>query len=283
MSTAGVALGACSRGEPKPLLPSPFAEVGLPVAKRARLGLSVFPGGQEFVRGSQRLPLGLADDKGASIVGAPAKVWVGQGARATGPFDAAYRTYAHTLLDDDPHGFHVVPADIPFTGVVDVMVEAIGLYGFTTIEVRAKPFAPSAGQPAIAVATPTTGHPRGVKNICTRTPPCGMHTERLDLVLGDGKPVVFSLSSPKLCSSRTCGPVVDEILDVRRAHEDAAHFIHAEVYKGDSATVTSPTFDAWKVQSEPWTWIIDGEGIVRARFEGPVVASEIEPALRAVL
>ncbi|MGZ4128989.1 MAG: hypothetical protein ACXVQ2_12640, partial [Actinomycetota bacterium] len=93
------------------------------------------------------------------------------------------------------------------------------------------------------------------------------------------KPVVFTIASPLLCTSRTCGPVLDEVLDVRMSVGARAIFVHAEPYKGNTATILSPAATAWKIPSEPWVWVIDRTGMVRARFEGPVVAAEIEPAL----
>ena len=279
-----LALGACTRRTPR-VFPSPFASMASRLSRNARLGLQVFPGGQEFIAGSaQRLTLGLADAGGATIQGQSVRVWVGQASMAAGPYVATYEAY-HRTAPGDPLGFFKTTLEVfPWTGLVDVMAQTdAGLYGFATIQARTTPVTVGVGRRAIPFATPTVGHPRGVKHVCTRTPPCAMHTQRLDQVLGDGTPLVFTIASPKLCSSRTCGPVVDEILDVRRTHAGRAHFIHAEVYAGDTATTLSPVASAWNIQSEPWTWVIDGTGVVRTRFEGPVVAAEIEPALRALI
>ncbi len=279
---AGIAV-ACSKGGPVALFPSPFESVGRDIARRATHGLQVFAGGQVFLRGDAvRLPLGIADKDGTSVTGESGKVWVGQGASAQGPVPLAYRTYGRTA-PGDPLGFHVATTPIPWTGLVDVLVEARGLYGTTTVNVTAKGATPEPGARATPVATPTVGALRGVKTLCTRSPTCSMHEVRLDRVLGSGTPVVFTISSPKLCTSRTCGPVVDEVLSVKSEHGGRALFIHAEVYKGDTPTQLSPASQAWKLLSEPWTWVIDGEGIVRARFEGPVVASEITPELTTLL
>ncbi|HEX9697308.1 MAG TPA: hypothetical protein VGB64_13465 [Actinomycetota bacterium] len=40
---------------------------------------------------------------------------------------------------------------------------------------------------------------------------------------------------------------------------------------------------SWKLQSEPWLFLIGRDGKVAQRFEGPVVASTIRPALKALL
>jgi hypothetical protein len=110
-----------------------------------------------------------------------------------------------------------------------------------------------------------------------------MHDISLDAAMRAHKPIVFTIASPLLCTSRTCGPVVDEVVDLRARHKDKAIFIHAEPYKGDTAGALAPAAQAWKIPSEPWVWIIDATSVVRARFEGPVVAAEIEPELKKVL
>jgi hypothetical protein len=70
---------------------------------------------------------------------------------------------------------------------------------------------------------------------------------------------------------------------LRARHQRDAIFIHAEPYQGTTATILSPTAKAWRIPSEPWVWVIDKAGVVRVRFEGPVVAAEIEPELKKVL
>jgi hypothetical protein len=182
----------------------------------------------------------------------------------------------------DPTGFYDGTAPMPSSGIAWLMVEARGSHGFAAFEVSPKPTTPAPGQRAVPVATPTVGNARGVAHICTRKPACGLHTVRLDQALGMGKPIVFVLASPQLCTSRTCGPVLDEVLDLTTLPSNGTIFIHAEPYKGDTATVLSPTANAWHIQSEPWVWVIDGTGVVRARFEGPVLSEEIAAAMQSL-
>jgi len=39
----------------------------------------------------------------------------------------------------------------------------------------------------------------------------------------------------------------------------------------------------WGLQTEPWIFVVDRKGIVRAKFEGPTTAREIEAALQQIL
>jgi hypothetical protein len=276
--TAGSFLEACAKAAFP--VPTPFHETTLAVARRSKPGLQLFPGGQQFLAGrAQRFSFGLTDPAGTPILGPQASVWIGKGNGARGPYAGTLETFRRIEQPGDPTGFYVTSLPMPAAGIAWIMAEARGLYGFAPIQVLRAPVTPDVGRRAIPVATPTAGHPRGVAAICTRKPPCPMHTIRLDEALRADKPVVFTLASPLLCTSRTCGPVVDEVLDVRAHAGSRATFIHAEPYKGDAATALSPTALAWKIPSEPWTWIIDRGGVVRAAFEGPVVATEIERAL----
>jgi len=250
--------------------------------------LQLFPGGQEFLSSrQQRFSFGATDVNGTAILGPPARVWIapqgGTASSARGPFGASLARYRTLDQPGDPPGFYVVTLPMPASGLAWVLVESKHIYGISPIAVIDSPTTPGIGQRAVPVATPTPGHPGGVANLCTRKPVCPMHAVSLDKALRAHKPLVFTIASPLLCTSRTCGPVIDEVLDVRARHLKDAIFIHAEPYQGNTATILSPAANAWKIPSEPWVWVIDKTGVVRARFEGPVVAAEIEPELKKVL
>jgi hypothetical protein len=44
-----------------------------------------------------------------------------------------------------------------------------------------------------------------------------------------------------------------------------------------------PTVQEWRLQTEPWIFIVDGQGIIRAKFEGLVAPEELTTALQQVL
>lgn len=138
------------------------------------------------------------------------------------------------------------------------------------------------GQKAIAVESPTFDDHRGVDPICTRTPPCSMHDITIAKALEAGKPAVFSFATPKYCTSRTCGPVVDIAEAARQEVGDKASFVHIEVWK-DEASVgkePSPAFSAWKLEAEPWLFFVAADGTVRARWSGAIGSEETKQAVR---
>ena len=60
-------------------------------------------------------------------------------------------------------------------------------------------------------------------------------------------------------------------------------FIHEEIWDSGSLQKFSPTVEEWNLRSEPWIFVVDGKGIVRARFEGVTTRGELEAALQLVL
>jgi hypothetical protein len=80
-----------------------------------------------------------------------------------------------------------------------------------------------------------------------------------------------------------CGPVVDEQLQAFKAIGDRANFVHVEIYPGRTIDQPAPLYSAWGLTSEPWLFVIDQHGVIRARSEGPVVASEITASLQPLL
>ncbi|HMQ35655.1 MAG TPA: thioredoxin family protein, partial [Chloroflexaceae bacterium] len=62
------------------------------------------------------------------------------------------------------------------------------------------------------------------------------------------------------------------------------NFIHVEVYPypfGESfqAQRRVPPMDEWNLRTEPWTFLVDAEGRIQARYEGGITFAEMEPAL----
>ena len=105
-----------------------------------------------------------------------------------------------------------------------------------------------------------------------------------------GKPTVITFATPAFCQSATCGPQVDVISAIKDRHKGEANFIHIEVYEnpkemeGDiSKGRLSPILTEWGLQSEPFTFVIDSDGLVAANLQGFVTEDEVRVALEAVL
>jgi hypothetical protein len=136
---------------------------------------------------------------------------------------------------------------------------------------------PAPGTKAIAAPTPTVDKHRGVEPYCTRTPPCSMHRISLDVALANGKPTVFNIGTPRFCTSRTCGPVIDVIQTVSTQFT-GVNFVHAEVYKDDKDAPAkqqlAPVPQLWGLTEEPITYWIKPDNTIVERIVGPVDVAE---------
>ena len=45
----------------------------------------------------------------------------------------------------------------------------------------------------------------------------------------------------------------------------------------------NPVVTEWRLQTEPWIFLIDGKGVIQARFEGPTASDEIKAAIDQLL
>jgi hypothetical protein len=147
------------------------------------------------------------------------------------------------------------------------------------------PDIPQVGDQAPVIHTPTADDVGGdLSKIDTRIPPDQMHEIDFADVVGK-KPVVLVFATPAFCQSRVCGPVVDEVQEVADKHGDEAAFIHMEIYEDNdpSSEEARPQLAAFGLETEPWTFLIDKNGIVRDRIEGAFGVSELEEAMKKIL
>ncbi|MBI4329176.1 MAG: thioredoxin family protein [Chloroflexi bacterium] len=108
--------------------------------------------------------------------------------------------------------------------------------------------------------------------------------------VGSGKPTVVVMTSPAYCTNAVCGPEDEVLRDLKNAYKGRANFIHVDVYdnpteiKGDLSKVRlSPTAVEWNLPSIEWTFVIDRDGVIAARFEAFATYQELEEALLKVL
>jgi hypothetical protein len=122
-----------------------------------------------------------------------------------------------------------------------------------------------------------------LEKIDTRVPPDQMHKVDFAEVLGK-KPIVLIFATPALCQSRVCGPVVDVAQQVADRYEPEADFIHQEVYvENEIAQGIRPQLQAFGLPTEPWTYLIGADGVIKDRLEGAYGVDELEEAMQTIL
>jgi hypothetical protein len=58
-----------------------------------------------------------------------------------------------------------------------------------------------------------------------------------------------------------------------------ANFIHIEVYQEFEPLVLADEIGEWGLTSEPWTFVLDQQGMITARLGGPVSPRELLAAV----
>jgi len=146
---------------------------------------------------------------------------------------------------------------------------------------------PDVGDEAFPSRTPTIRSTGGdFAKLTTRTPPDEALLEYSVAESLEAKaPFVVTFATPKFCTSRTCGPTVDVVEEVaRRLEGSGVRFIHVEVYEdNDPAKGFNRWLGEWRLDTEPWTFLVDRTGRIVERFEGVVSARELEAAVREKL
>jgi hypothetical protein len=148
-------------------------------------------------------------------------------------------------------------------------------------------YSPNIGEPAPDAPIPTL-RDHAIEELTTDDDPDPRFYElTLAEALGSGRPTVLVFSTPAYCMTATCGPVLDTVKTQADAHPNA-NFIHIEVYTGFNEPGFAPDpshlapaagAEFWNLASEPWVFVIDEAGIVKARFEGTMTAAELASAL----
>jgi hypothetical protein len=184
---------------------------------------------------------------------------------------------------------YVARLRLPQPGKHVLVAEPIGgrpIQGAMDVEVAEETKAPAVGAKAFPSRTPTIASTDGdLAALTTRTPPdVGLLRDSVADSLADRAPFVLAFATPKFCTSRACGPVVDVVDHVRkRLGQSPVRFIHVEIYEDNQPPELNRWVREWKLPTEPWVFLVGRDGRIKARFEGSVSAAELEGAVRARL
>jgi hypothetical protein len=114
-----------------------------------------------------------------------------------------------------------------------------------------------------------------------------------DQAIAQHKPFVLVFATPAFCTSRVCGPTLDKIKAVAAQYPDLT-FINVEPYKmqyangslqpvldADGQLQPNDASNAFDLLSEPWVYVVDGNGIVTGSFETLAGPDELKAAIAA--
>jgi hypothetical protein len=263
------------------------------ILKRPGPDVSITAGASDFVPGPVRYPFLVIKNDARPVERSTASVWVAV-ARDSKPF-------ARVTARLEPIGvpgrsapafghvsrIYVAHLHVPRPGRYWVVAEPAGakIQAIGALEVSARSSSPAVGAKAPRSATPTLAD-ASAASLTTRWPPdLGLLRYSVASTLAAHRPFVVTFATPKFCTSRTCGPVVDVVDAVsKRLASSPVRFIHVEVFRDNNpAQGYNRWMRQWGLLGEPWTFLVGRDGRVKAKFEGSVSAAELTAAVRRSL
>ena len=255
-----------------------------------------------FTPKKSRLAFGLLDD-GLKFVYGKTVVYLQRkgGGQIYGPFPAPadvlvtepkYRSQQAASEKDPFAAIYSAEIPVPRPGVWNALaVSDVGdgkrigaLMSFQAMK-ASQDRIPAVGDKAPKVETDTPESIGGdLSLLTTREPPAvDLAKESFADVVGK-KPVALLFATPQLCQSRVCGPVVDEMLQLRAKYGDRMTFIHQEVYvDNDPNKGLRAPLQAFKLPTEPWLFTVKADGTIASRLEGSIGLTAFEDAIKAAL
>lgn len=163
-------------------------------------------------------------------------------------------------------------------------------------DVAADGYARAVGERAPASDTPTAADVGGdLRRLSTDTAPDPRFYEvSVADAVAAGEPFVLAFATPAFCQTAQCGPTLDRVKRIAPDYPEVT-FINVEPYKlvytegrlqpeldAQNRLVPVPSVLEWGILTEPWIYIVDGEGVVRGSFEGIVGEEELRAVLDAI-
>jgi hypothetical protein len=251
---------------------------------------------REISTGPNRILFSFVDGSGAPI-GAPDRT---VGVHFTGPGGESLEAPdgAFVWAIENVSGVYVTRADFPAAGAwtAEFTTAAPGSpeqkipFSF---DVLADAAVVRPGERAPSVDTPTLADVDGdVAKISTDALPVpAFYETSVADALTAREPFVLVFATPKFCQTATCGPTLDKVKTVARAHPDVT-FINVEPYQlqlvdgqlqpvlsAQGQLQTVPATNAFGLLTEPFIFVVGGDGTVKASFELIFTPSEIDEAL----
>ena len=209
------------------------------------------------------------------------------GAEPTTPQGTAQAMYRGDGL---PFGVYVGYADLPQAGGwgVEVRMPQEGAepqISRIRLDVLNQPQAPAIGTAAIPVDNLTVKEQPDLAQLTSDPQPDGdLYQLTVAEALAAKKPFLVAFSTPGYCQTAVCGPNMLVIKKLKDQLQAQMNFIHVEVYpfpfnESFQNQRRVPAMAQWNLRTEPWTFLVDANGVIQARYEGGITFSELEPAL----
>ena len=180
--------------------------------------VALTPGDADFSPGPVRYSFLVVADDGRPVSKPTADVWVARAYKAK-PYERATAKLETIGIPGGPDSspdsssIYVVLLRAPATGTFWLLARPKDskIAGLGNVVVRPRSYSPAVGAKAPASRTPTLATTRGrLAPLTTAThPDRQLYTTSVAEALAKHVPFVVTFATPKFCTSRTCGPVVD--------------------------------------------------------------------------
>lgn len=133
------------------------------------------------------------------------------------------------------------------------------------------------GQRAPSLPTKTLADAGGnfAKVTTYRQPDPRMYQYSVDKALLTGKPIVLEFATPGHCTN--CDEQLQMLKAITDKYQDQMIVIHIDQYANPQA------YKAYNVMGDPWTFLIDKQGIVRFERAGRMLMGEMDEAVKHIL
>lgn len=145
------------------------------------------------------------------------------------------------------------------------------------------------GEPAPQSVQPLLKDVANLEEVDTSpTPDPLMHSMTVAEAVASGKPTLIAFATPSFCRSAVCGPVKLLVDDLFKTYGSQVNFVHIEPYDLPKARAGQlepiPLLEnEWRLETEPWVFIVGKDGRVTAKFEAAASQEELETALKAAI
>ena len=187
----------------------------------------------------------------------------------------------------DVSGLYAFYVDIPGPATYQLDIDAGSLGALTPIGFVAAedPLQVTAGDEAPASESRTLDDD-DLANLTTDPDPDPTLYEMTVAEAVSSGPSVIVFATPAWCTSQTCGPMLDQVKDVKSDYP-SLNYVHVEIYENINVTdsadlILVDTVVEWGLPTEPWLYVTDGDGTVIAVFEGALSDEELKRALESV-
>ena len=195
---------------------------------------------------------------------------------------------------DGVRGFHVTHVEFATVGRWNLILHIPSEDGFEdlgiAIDIPEDTAAPSLGDAAPASQSRTITDVANIEDLSTGDKPDpGLYLVSLADAVEAGKPLVVVFASPGFCTNAFCGPQAEVLSEIRSIYGDAANYVHVDLYENPAEVklgaepIETPILEEWGLHTGEWTFVVDADGIVVARFEAFAPLEEVEAALAEVL